>query len=194
MQDLRQKMAITLKENSEDDEVDEESPFSMEIQIEPLPPNFKESRMTPYDAKTDPKYHLRGFNELMKMKKVSCKIRCQYFVVTLKEVAYKRLGPGAITYWKQFLEEFFQQHQVTSDYIVPVTRRMSNDEHKFAIAVGIRPGSTLWGNMLRRELDDIEDFYERPEKYIHIEERYRFLEMDISEFTLGSSSDPYKVY
>uniref|UniRef100_A0A803PI35 Uncharacterized protein n=1 Tax=Cannabis sativa TaxID=3483 RepID=A0A803PI35_CANSA len=87
MQDLRRRMATTSKEDSNDDEFEEESPFLREIQMEPLSPNFKEPRMTPYDG------------------------------------------------------------------------RMSNEEHKFTIAPGIRPGSRLWGNMSKRELDDIEDFY-----------------------------------
>ncbi|XP_030477951.2 uncharacterized protein LOC115694990 [Cannabis sativa] len=160
----------------------------------------------------------------MNVQKVSCKARCQYFVVTLKGAAYKwfkSLRLGTITSWKQFLEEFHQQHQATSDYIVPITSitnvmqgekeslrryiqrfnaevakvgRMSNDELKFAIAIGICLGSGLWGNMLKRELDGNEDFYEKAEIYIRIEEGNRVLGTDTSECTLASLSDPYKVY
>uniref|UniRef100_A0A803Q6H2 Retrotransposon gag domain-containing protein n=1 Tax=Cannabis sativa TaxID=3483 RepID=A0A803Q6H2_CANSA len=68
------KIATTMHGDLNDDgEFDEESPLSREIQMEPLPPKFKEQKMTPYDGITDPKYHLGAFNDLMKMKKVSCK-------------------------------------------------------------------------------------------------------------------------
>uniref|UniRef100_A0A803P459 Uncharacterized protein n=1 Tax=Cannabis sativa TaxID=3483 RepID=A0A803P459_CANSA len=50
MQDLRRRMATTSKENSKDDELNEESPFLREIQMELLPPNLKEPRMTSYDG------------------------------------------------------------------------------------------------------------------------------------------------
>uniref|UniRef100_A0A803NXH6 Uncharacterized protein n=1 Tax=Cannabis sativa TaxID=3483 RepID=A0A803NXH6_CANSA len=90
MQDLHRKIAIAMNGGlNDDEEFDEESPLSREIQMVPLPPNFKEPQMTPYDGITDPKYHLDELKELMKMKKVSCKARCQCFVITLKGFAYK---------------------------------------------------------------------------------------------------------
>uniref|UniRef100_A0A803PZN0 Uncharacterized protein n=1 Tax=Cannabis sativa TaxID=3483 RepID=A0A803PZN0_CANSA len=47
MQDLRRKIAFATQEDlNDDEEFDEESPLSREIKIEPIPPNFKESRMT----------------------------------------------------------------------------------------------------------------------------------------------------
>uniref|UniRef100_A0A803PUA2 Retrotransposon gag domain-containing protein n=1 Tax=Cannabis sativa TaxID=3483 RepID=A0A803PUA2_CANSA len=85
---------------------------------------FNKPCMIAYGGKSDPMYHLRAFNELMKMQNVSCKARCQCFMVILKGVAYKwfkSLVPRIITSWKKFLEEFLQQHQAASDYVMRVT-------------------------------------------------------------------------
>uniref|UniRef100_A0A803P561 Retrotransposon gag domain-containing protein n=1 Tax=Cannabis sativa TaxID=3483 RepID=A0A803P561_CANSA len=167
MQDLCQKMAILSKGNLEDDEFGEESPFSREIQVETLPLDFEEPHMTPYDGTTDPKHHLRAFNELMKMKKVSCKVMSDYDMLIT-----------SVTNVKQREQESLQRYIQHFNTEVAKVGRMFEDKLKFAITTGLCLGSRLCGNMLKRELDGIEDFYERVKKYIHMEEGNRVLEMD----------------
>ena len=44
-----------------------------------------------------------------------------------------------------------------------------------AITAGVRPGSKLWDNMLKREVTDLDDFYERAQKYIRVEDGHENL-------------------
>uniref|UniRef100_A0A803PD14 Retrotransposon gag domain-containing protein n=1 Tax=Cannabis sativa TaxID=3483 RepID=A0A803PD14_CANSA len=110
---------------------------------------------------------------------------------------FKRLAPGSITLWRQFSEEFVSQHRASRDYVIPrisldnikqgeteslnsyIQRvnaeaakvgRLSKDDHKMTIVAAVRPKSKLWNNMLKRELDDLEDFYERANMYILVED------------------------
>uniref|UniRef100_A0A803Q709 Reverse transcriptase domain-containing protein n=1 Tax=Cannabis sativa TaxID=3483 RepID=A0A803Q709_CANSA len=107
MEDLQWRIASAAFEdcNWEEDDFDEESPFSTEIQAEPLPVNFKEPNMLPNEE--------------------------------------ARVG------------------------------RLTKDEHKMAIAAGVRLKSKLWNNMLKRELDGVEDFYERAKKYIQVKDGHK---------------------
>ena len=43
---------------------------------------------------------------------------------------------------------------------------LTRGELKMAITSRVRPGSKLWDNMLKREVTDLDDFYERGQKYI----------------------------
>ena len=47
-----------------------------------------------------------------------------------------------------------------------LTRR----ELKMAITARVCLGSKLWDNMLKREVTDLDEFYERAQKYIHVED------------------------
>uniref|UniRef100_A0A803QA32 Retrotransposon gag domain-containing protein n=1 Tax=Cannabis sativa TaxID=3483 RepID=A0A803QA32_CANSA len=185
MQDLHRRMAITTRRDLDgDEEFDEESPLSREVQMEPLPLNFKEPHKMLYDGAV-----------------------YKWF---------KRLEPGTITSWKQLSDEFLQQHQTAYDNIMPVTSitnvKQKREESlgsylqhfhaevtkvgkiKFAIVVGVYPGGRLWRNMLKRELDDLDNFYERAKKYICMEEGDEVLRGSTSECSLGSSSNSYMVY
>uniref|UniRef100_A0A803QD01 Retrotransposon gag domain-containing protein n=1 Tax=Cannabis sativa TaxID=3483 RepID=A0A803QD01_CANSA len=158
MEDLRRRIVSAASEEGswDEDDFDDEPPFSRNIQSKQLPPNFKEPNILPYEGIADPKYHLDAFNEIMKMKRVTSKARCQCFVVTLRGTTYK---------W---------------------FKRLSKDEHKMAIAVGVRPKSKLWNNMVKRELDDLEDFYERANRYILVEDGHENL-------GVGKSDQPKKM-
>ncbi|KAM6553965.1 hypothetical protein CsatB_014727 [Cannabis sativa] len=115
---------------------------------------------------------------------------------------FKRLATGSITLWRQFNNEFLSQHRASQDYVVPRTSlanikqgetesfksyvqhfdaeatkvgRLSKDEHKMANLVGVRPRSKLWNNILKRKLDDLEDFYKRANRYILVEDGHKNL-------------------
>ena len=47
---------------------------------------------------------------------------------------------------------------------------LNRRELKMAITAGVCPRSKLWDNMLKREVTDLDDFYERAEKYIRVED------------------------
>ena len=161
--------------------------------------------MTPYEGSTDPKYHLDTFNDLMKLRGIGSGARCHCFAVTLKGPAYKwfkRLRPGSIRSWQPFSDEFLQQHHAVRDYTMPGTSlanvkqgeneslksyihkfnmeaakvgSLTRQELKMTITAGVRPGSKLWDNMLKREVTDLDDFYERAQKYIRVEDGHENL-------------------
>ncbi|XP_062093206.1 uncharacterized protein LOC133798752 [Humulus lupulus] len=200
MQSPSGKITTALGGRMDDGEFDRDSPFTREIQAEQMPTSFKEPRMTPYEGTTDPKYHLDSFNNVMRLRGVNSRAKCHCFVVTLKGVAYKwfrRLRQGTIKSWQQFSDEFLQQHHGACDYIMPTTNLanikqgeneslkdyihrfgieatkvgdLTKAELKMAITAGVRPGSKLWSNMLKREVLNLDDFFERAQKYIRVEE------------------------
>ncbi|XP_062114302.1 uncharacterized protein LOC133825361 [Humulus lupulus] len=218
MRNLQSKIITTSGAHSIDDEFDYESPFTREIQVVRFPANFKEPHMTPYEGNTDQKYHFDVFNDLKNLRGINSRARCQYFVVTLKGLAhkwFKRLRPGSIKSWQQFFDEFLQQHHAVRDYTMMGTSltnvkqgedeslknyihrfnmeaakvgSLARGELKMAITAGVRLGSKLWDNMLKREVTDLDDFYERVQKYIRVEDGHKSLNARKSESSLKSST------
>ena len=211
MRSPRGKITTALGGHMDDEEFDRDSPFTREIRAEQMPTGFRELRMTPYEGTTDPKYHLDSFNNLMRLRGVNSRAKCHCFVVTLKGVAYKwfrRLRPGTIKSWQQFSDEFLQQHHATCDYVMPTTSLanvkqgeneslkdyihrfsieatkvgdLTKAELKMTITAGVRPGSKLWGSMLKREISNLDDFFERARKYIRVEEGHKNFHVEESE-------------
>ncbi|XP_062078265.1 uncharacterized protein LOC133782862 isoform X1 [Humulus lupulus] len=205
MRSLRSKIITAFGGQAIEDEFDHESPFIKEIQAIRLPANFKEPHMTPYEGSTYPKYHLDAFNDLMKLRGISSGARCHCFAVTLKGPTYKwfkRLRPGSIRSWQQFYDEFLQHHHPVRDYTMLGTSlanvkqgeneslksyihrfnmeatkvgSLTRRELKMAITTGVRSGSQLWDNMLKREVTDLDNFYERAQKYIRVEDGHESL-------------------
>ena len=66
-----------------------------------------------------------------------------------------------------------------------LTRR----ELKMAIIAGVRLGSKLWENMLKREVTDLDDFYERAQKYIRVEDGHTNLKAGNSESNVKSPAN-----
>ena len=162
-----------------------------------MPTNLREPRMTPYEGTTDTKYHLDYFNNLLRLRGVNSRAKGHFSVVTLKGVAYKwfkRLRPGTIKSWQHFSSEFLQQHHAVCDYVMPITslanikqgenESLKNYIHRFnmeatkvgsltkaelkmAITAGVRPRSKLWGNMLKREVLNLDDF-EREQRSTYV--------------------------
>ena len=54
-------------------------------------------------------------------------------------------------------------------------------ELKMAITAGVLPGRKLWDNMLKREVTDLDDFYERAQKYIRVEDGHANLKVGKEE-------------
>ena len=54
-------------------------------------------------------------------------------------------------------------------------------ELKMAIIAGVRLGNKLWGNMLKREVSNLDDFFERAQKYIRVEEGHKNLHVEGSK-------------
>uniref|UniRef100_A0A803QJ42 Uncharacterized protein n=1 Tax=Cannabis sativa TaxID=3483 RepID=A0A803QJ42_CANSA len=125
----------------DDDEFDEESPLSREIQAELLPPNFK-------------------------------------------ELYEKSINQGKVPMLRNYTKNEL--------HVSGSKGKVSKDELKIVVVGVVCPRSGLSGNMLKRELDGLDDFCERIEKYIRVEEGNRVLRTDTSECSLRSSLDPYK--
>ena len=58
---------------------------------------------------------------------------------------------------------------------------LTKAELKMAISAGVRPGSRLWSNMLKREVSNLDDFFERAQKYICVEEGHKNSHVEESE-------------
>ncbi|XP_062100537.1 uncharacterized protein LOC133806454 [Humulus lupulus] len=54
---------------------------------------------------------------------------------------------------------------------------LSRGELKMVITVGVCPGSKLWDNMLKRKVADLDDFYERLQIYIRVEDGHENLKV-----------------
>uniref|UniRef100_A0A803P5U2 Uncharacterized protein n=1 Tax=Cannabis sativa TaxID=3483 RepID=A0A803P5U2_CANSA len=81
----------------------------------------------------------------------------------------------SITNVKQGREESLRSYIQRFNTEVTKVGKMSKDKIKFSIAAGVHSRGGLWKNMLKRGLDDLDDFYERVEKYIRMEEGNRVL-------------------
>ncbi|XP_010243816.1 PREDICTED: uncharacterized protein LOC104587791 [Nelumbo nucifera] len=83
--------------------------FSLDIIVEPLPPNFKAPTLEMYDGNTDPDNHLESFRALMILYGYSDTLACQTFQATFKGVArrwFSSLPPRSINSWEQFSNMF----------------------------------------------------------------------------------------
>ena len=58
---------------------------------------------------------------------------------------------------------------------------LTKAELKMAIIAGVRPGSRLWSNMLKTEVSNLDDFFERAQKYIRVEEGHKNFYVEESE-------------
>ena len=71
------------------------------------------------------------------------------------------------------LKSYIHRFNMEAAEVGSLTRR----ELKMAITAGVRPGSKLWDNMLKREVTDLDDFYERAQKYIRVEDGHENLKV-----------------
>ncbi|XP_060969754.1 uncharacterized protein LOC133036982 [Cannabis sativa] len=172
MEDLRRRISSAASEEGswDEEDFDDESHFSREIQSEQLPSNFKEPNISPYEGITDPKYHLDAFNEIMKMKRFTDELLSQHHAsrdYVVLRTSLVNIKQGETKSLKSYIQCFNTE--------VTKVGRLSKDDHKMAIAARVRPRSKLQNNMLKRELDDLEDFYERANRYIFVEDGHENL-------------------
>ncbi|XP_062099865.1 uncharacterized protein LOC133805719 [Humulus lupulus] len=65
---------------------------------------------------------------------------------------------------------------------------LTREELKMAITVRVRLGSKLWDNMLKNEVTGLDDFYERAQKYISVDDGHKSLNAGKSEPSLKPST------
>ena len=75
------------------------------------------------------------------------------------------------------LKDYIHRFSIESTKVGGLTKA----EHKMAITAGVRPGSKLWGSMLKREVTNLDDFFERAQKYIRVEEGHKNSHVEESE-------------
>lgn len=109
-------------ESQQYDTYEDPSPFSAEILVAPLLPNFKVNSDLKYGGTTYPGLHLRRFIAEMQLYQHSHHLRCKYFPLTLigtTHIWYQRLPENFITSWTQFYNFFLKQFQSAMTFVAP---------------------------------------------------------------------------
>ena len=126
--ELRKRLDKLVAKSSEATPSTTSSPFSLEIQLAPLPVSFRMSTMTAYEGKTDPQDHLDVFNDQMDLLQVSSRARCKCFAVTLMATAkkwFQQIEPETIASWTQLSGLFMRQFQGARKYTTSLRRLAS---------------------------------------------------------------------
>ncbi|XP_038976592.1 uncharacterized protein LOC120107395 [Phoenix dactylifera] len=85
------------------------SPFSQQIEEEPVPPRFKMPQVEPYNGRTDPLDHLESYRALMALQGASEALLCKAFPATLRGAAwlwFTGLKPSTISSFEQLGRQF----------------------------------------------------------------------------------------
>ena len=86
-----------------------DSPFTMSVNLFPLPPKFHMPQVENYDRNKDPLDHLESFKTLMHLQGISDEIICRAFPTMLKVPAriwFSRLTPNSIDTFKGLSTQF----------------------------------------------------------------------------------------
>ncbi|KAK2998414.1 hypothetical protein RJ639_024008 [Escallonia herrerae] len=85
------------------------SPFTEEVDLFPIPPDFKMPPCESHDGTGDPMEHSARFTSRMNLHLVPDQIMCRAFPMTLKRathVWFQHLAPRSISCWAQLAESF----------------------------------------------------------------------------------------
>lgn len=93
---------------------EERTPFSREIEMEPLPRRFKVPSIPQHNGDSDPYDHLDSFNVQMDLQTSSSLAKCRAFPVTLGDIPrawLRRLHPCSIGSWEECQIKFMDQYR-----------------------------------------------------------------------------------
>ncbi|KAK3005159.1 hypothetical protein RJ639_017165 [Escallonia herrerae] len=175
-------------------------PFTEEIDLFPIPPNFKMPPCESYDGTGDPMEHLERFTSRMNLHMVPDQIKCRVCPVILKGAAhvwFQHLAPRSISCWAQ-LAESFRSNFLTSraqrknslalfriiqgpkeslkSYYAGFNSKKLLIDHldpgvTFAVMTrGVRPGTPLRFSPNKRPPENMSDLLDRVDKYLRAEE------------------------
>ncbi len=85
------------------------SPFSQQIEDEPVPSRFKMPQVEPYNGRTDPLDHLESYRALMALQGASEAMLCKAFPATLRGPArlwFTGLKPSTVSSFEQLGRQF----------------------------------------------------------------------------------------
>ena len=86
-----------------------DSPFTMSVNLFPLPPKFHMPQVENYDRNKDPLDHLEFFKTLMHLQGILDEIMCRAFPTTLRglvRIWFSRLTPNSISSFKELSAQF----------------------------------------------------------------------------------------
>ncbi|KAK3002810.1 hypothetical protein RJ639_019376 [Escallonia herrerae] len=175
-------------------------PFIEEVDLFPVPSNFKMPPCESYDGTGDPMEHLARFTSGMNLHLVPDQIMCRAFPVTLKGAAhvwFQHLTPRSISCWAQLAESFrsnfltsrvqrknssalFRIVQGPKESLKSYYARFNSEKLLIdhldpgvtfaAMARGVRPSTPLRFSLNKRPPENMSDLLDRVEKYLRAEE------------------------
>ncbi|KAK3040330.1 hypothetical protein RJ639_029384 [Escallonia herrerae] len=175
-------------------------PFIEEVDLFPVPSNFKMPPCESYDGTGDPMEHLARFTSGMNLHLVPDQIMCRAFPITLKGAAhvwFQHLTPRSISCWAQLAESFrsnfltsrvqrknssalFRIVQGPKESLKSYYARFNSEKLLIdhldpgvtfaAMARGVRPSTPLRFSLNKRPPENMSDLLDRVEKYLRAEE------------------------
>ncbi|XP_073041970.1 uncharacterized protein [Primulina eburnea] len=181
---------------------DSESPLSLEILNEDLPPNFRQPTVRDYDGSTDPEEHLGRFNNAALLHRYSDGVKCRVFLTTLVGPAqrwFDLLPPRSITSFREFSTVFMNQYatskrhlktslgffsvkQGETDSLRDFIRRFNSAALEVpsaatetlvnAFTQGLR-GGQFFNSLVKKPPHSYDELLSRADKYVNLEDAQR---------------------
>lgn len=177
--------------------VDKNSPFSADIQTDPVPKNFK-LIFCEYKGQGDPEEHLMKFESLCLLHQYSEGVKCRVFLTTLSGPAqqwFKQLPRSSIHSYEDlreiFLHQFVSSKKSTKNSLYLTTIKQGNNESlrdymtRFNEAIleipgleaGLKTHSFIEGlilghffaSLMKKPARTFDELLARVQKYIHME-------------------------
>ncbi|XP_052197635.1 uncharacterized protein LOC127804697 [Diospyros lotus] len=142
---------------------EEKTPFSREIELEPLPRRFKVPSIPQYNGDSDPFDHLDAFNVQMDLQTSSSLAKCRAFPATLGDIPrawLRRLHSHSIYYIERFKREVNNVESPSDESILT------------AIFAGLRKDGKFYESIYKSLVRDLGEFYEQAAKEVRWEEMF----------------------
>jgi len=176
------------------------NPLAPHIINFPNPEGFRRPPPTNYDGTTDPTDHIYQFVVSMDAACAPEEVRCRLFPTTLTGVAakwYCKQPTGRIGSWSMmvglFKRQFWVHHEKMKDAISLADIKQGENEllrdyvkrfnhaaarvkgadeklMHYALIAGVRKGTAFAQKLLMKKTEDLQDFYEKAEHYMRLEE------------------------
>ncbi|XP_073033746.1 uncharacterized protein [Primulina eburnea] len=180
-----------------------ESPFSLAILEEGLPPNFRQSNVGEYDGHTDPEEHLGRFENAALLHQYSDGVGCRVFLGTLARSAqqwFNTFQPNSIRSFEHFsaafLHRFASSKRHQKNYLSLFVMKQQENEtlrefvQRFNSAALEIPAATpdimisaftkgprggeFFKSLVKKPPLSYDDLLARAEKYVNLEDVQRY--------------------
>ncbi|XP_062086237.1 uncharacterized protein LOC133792352 [Humulus lupulus] len=176
------------------------TPFINRIAMAEIPRKFKMAVLPNITGREDPISHANKFEIQMDIQNVSEDAQCRIFPTTLSDAAqewYFKFPLANIVSWERFVKEFYGQfyasriHPIDANQLIDIRQKEGEplkdyiqrfmraatwaksvgDEGKMmGITAGVQHQSPLWSNLRKNGVKSTQDFLDRADKYIKLEE------------------------